>query len=893
MYTNFDTGFGIINSNDVNYIKNSTIGDGFFVVKDGKRLFLQSGDTFSGLCIDSNNNIGIGKANPLQKLDISGSVVASSYKLQNSLLTVIDTSGNIYSNERLDISKNLNINNNKFIINSLNGNTFVGDSLNIAENIQVNDKILIESTTGNIISNGNLDISGNLNLSNKFGITSEGNTTISNTLDVSNNVTIRKNATVLGSLTTSNPTLYVDSSNNQVGINTTFIEPNINLYINGNTRIEGPLLVNGATAIKNNLQTSSNQLFVTNSDTGPALQLVLVNGTTSVQNNLSTTTNQLSITNSGTGPALQVNQNGSQSIVEFKDDDNTVFLIKNGGNIGVGRNNSNPLYNWDVSGNMNVSELILNEGINLSGESLFNGNLSCGGKIFLTDGLNLTNNKFTIDSSGNIDISGNIVIWGDLTTYGNYNQSGLFDLPGDLIVNGNTYVKKNVDVSRNLRVNTDMFTVNNLGNITTKGNLDISNNFTLNNNAFIVDSLTGNIKSKGNLDISKNLFIGNNIVTFDTFGNIKCSNNLNVKNNFNINNNFIINSESGNVTSTGNLDLSKNITVNTNKFIVDLNGNLKIMGNFDISNNFSINSNKFIADSSGNISSNGNLDLSNNFNINLDKFIVDFNGNVKTQGTLDISNNFTINNDYFILDNNGNISTKGNLDISRNLNINNNKFSIDLNGNISSMGNFDISNNFTSGDVLYIDSINKRVGINRIPMYTLDVSESIATNNTYFGSLNNTDDIIFSHRANANNTDYALKQTKNGKSVINSKSIGGSIEFSFNNNVKHKLDPSGNITIDGDLYIYSDQNIKKNIEYIDHTLDKLKYMRGVTYNFIKDPSKKRQIGVIAQEIEKVLPEVVKNDGEYKTVAYSNMVGFLVEVIKELDNKIENKMIFKC
>jgi cytoskeletal protein CcmA (bactofilin family) len=893
MYTNFDTGFGIINSNDVNYIKNSTIGDGFFVVKDGKRLFLQSGDTFSGLCIDSNNNIGIGKANPLQKLDISGSVVASSYKLQNSLLTVIDTSGNIYSNERLDISKNLNINNNKFIINSLNGNTFVGDSLNIAENIQVNDKILIESTTGNIISNGNLDISGNLNLSNKFGITSEGNTTISNTLDVSNNVTIRKNATVLGSLTTSNPTLYVDSSNNQVGINTTFIEPNINLYINGNTRIEGPLLVNGATAIKNNLQTSSNQLFVTNSDTGPALQLVLVNGTTSVQNNLSTTTNQLSITNSGTGPALQVNQNGSQSIVEFKDDDNTVFLIKNGGNIGVGQNNSNPLYNWDVSGNMNVSELILNEGINLSGESLFNGNLSCGGKIFLTDGLNLTNNKFTIDSSGNIDISGNIVIWGDLTTYGNYNQSGLFDLPGDLIVNGNTYVKKNVDVSRNLRVNTDMFTVNNLGNITTKGNLDISNNFTLNNNAFIVDSLTGNIKSKGNLDISKNLFIGNNIVTFDTFGNIKCSNNLNVKNNFNINNNFIINSESGNVTSTGNLDLSKNITVNTNKFIVDLNGNLKIMGNFDISNNFSINSNKFIADSSGNISSNGNLDLSNNFNINLDKFIVDFNGNVKTQGTLDISNNFTINNDYFILDNNGNISTKGNLDISRNLNINNNKFSIDLNGNISSMGNFDISNNFTSGDVLYIDSINKRVGINRIPMYTLDVSESIATNNTYFGSLNNTDDIIFSHRANANNTDYALKQTKNGKSVINSKSIGGSIEFSFNNNVKHKLDPSGNITIDGDLYIYSDQNIKKNIEYIDHTLDKLKYMRGVTYNFIKDPSKKRQIGVIAQEIEKVLPEVVKNDGEYKTVAYSNMVGFLVEVIKELDNKIENKMIFKC
>ena len=168
------------------------------------------------------------------------------------------------------------------------------------------------------------------------------------------------------------------------------------------------------------------------------------------------------------------------------------------------------------------------------------------------------------------------------------------------------------------------------------------------------------------------------------------------------------------------------------------------------------------------------------------------------------------------------------------------------------------------------------------------MSESIATTNAYFGSLNDLNDMIFSHKTKADNTNYALKQTKNGKSIINSK-ITSDVEFRFNNVPMHKLDTSGNMTIQGNLFIYSDQRIKKNIEYINNSLDKLKHMNGVMYNLIKDPSKTRQTGVIAQDIELVLPEVVHNDGEYKTVAYPNMVGFLIEVIKDIDKKIEIKM----
>ena len=58
-------------------------------------------------------------------------------------------------------------------------------------------------------------------------------------------------------------------------------------------------------------------------------------------------------------------------------------------------------------------------------------------------------------------------------------------------------------------------------------------------------------------------------------------------------------------------------------------------------------------------------------------------------------------------------------------------------------------------------------------------------------------------------------------------------------------------------------------------------MRGVY--FIKDGE--AGTGVIAQEVENILPEVVK-DGEYKSVAYGNMVGILIEAIKELKAEVE-------
>lgn len=96
------------------------------------------------------------------------------------------------------------------------------------------------------------------------------------------------------------------------------------------------------------------------------------------------------------------------------------------------------------------------------------------------------------------------------------------------------------------------------------------------------------------------------------------------------------------------------------------------------------------------------------------------------------------------------------------------------------------------------------------------------------------------------------------------------------------LSVTGNITATGDVGAYSDEQLKSNIETIGSALDKVSNLRGVYYT--KDD--KRGVGVIAQEVQKVIPEVVGKSGEYLTVSYGNLVGVLIEAIKELKAEVE-------
>jgi len=93
---------------------------------------------------------------------------------------------------------------------------------------------------------------------------------------------------------------------------------------------------------------------------------------------------------------------------------------------------------------------------------------------------------------------------------------------------------------------------------------------------------------------------------------------------------------------------------------------------------------------------------------------------------------------------------------------------------------------------------------------------------------------------------------------------------------KVRVDATGNLTATGNVTAYSDERLKSDIRTIPQALDLVQEMRGVFFE--KDGT--TGVGVIAQEMELVLPEVVLN-GEFKSVAYGNIVGVLIEAIKEL------------
>ena len=91
---------------------------------------------------------------------------------------------------------------------------------------------------------------------------------------------------------------------------------------------------------------------------------------------------------------------------------------------------------------------------------------------------------------------------------------------------------------------------------------------------------------------------------------------------------------------------------------------------------------------------------------------------------------------------------------------------------------------------------------------------------------------------------------------------------------------TGSFTASGDVTAYSDVRLKEDINTLDGS--KVFDMRGVS--FTKDG--KAGSGVIAQEMQKIAPELVHDDEEYLSVAYGNLVGYLIESVKMLKAEIE-------
>jgi len=109
----------------------------------------------------------------------------------------------------------------------------------------------------------------------------------------------------------------------------------------------------------------------------------------------------------------------------------------------------------------------------------------------------------------------------------------------------------------------------------------------------------------------------------------------------------------------------------------------------------------------------------------------------------------------------------------------------------------------------------------------------------------------------------------------------------------YRLDVRGTIGNNTTLH-HSDRRWKRNIEPLTSPLDRVRRLRGISFEWRREEFRKmnfpggRRHGFIAQEVEEVMPEVVHTDKEgYKSVAYANVVPMLVEALKAQQKTIED------
>ncbi len=181
---------------------------------------------------------------------------------------------------------------------------------------------------------------------------------------------------------------------------------------------------------------------------------------------------------------------------------------------------------------------------------------------------------------------------------------------------------------------------------------------------------------------------------------------------------------------------------------------------------------------------------------------------------------------------------------------------------------------------------------NQSAMYIDDGQRVMIGVSTNTNIAANADDLIVGNNTQSGETGITLGSTTASTVRFNDGSDSGSIEYSHSTNamrfstngaVALTLDSSGNLTATGNVTAYSDERLKTDIETLD--AKKTLQMRGVS--FIKDG--KKGAGVIAQEIEAIAPElVITADDEQgtKSVAYGNLVGYLIETVKYQQEQID-------
>lgn len=128
-----------------------------------------------------------------------------------------------------------------------------------------------------------------------------------------------------------------------------------------------------------------------------------------------------------------------------------------------------------------------------------------------------------------------------------------------------------------------------------------------------------------------------------------------------------------------------------------------------------------------------------------------------------------------------------------------------------------------------------------------------------------------------------------GASAMTSGDVTGALGYTPANKAGESftgsISVSGSITATGDITAYSDARLKADVETITGALDRVRKLRGVTFS--RRDTGNRGVGLIAQELAAIVPEaVMTHEDGLLSVAYGNLVGVLIEAVKELAWKVD-------
>lgn len=202
--------------------------------------------------------------------------------------------------------------------------------------------------------------------------------------------------------------------------------------------------------------------------------------------------------------------------------------------------------------------------------------------------------------------------------------------------------------------------------------------------------------------------------------------------------------------------------------------------------------------------------------------------------------------------------------------------------------------------------MNNNIGIGiSAPQARLHVSDDAVIKVAKIGSYpNDINYAMFSHCNQASTTSYALLQSSNGETCVNA-AAGRAVKLRINNtdamtvaangnvgigttNPSFTLDVMGNIYASGAITAFSDKRMKDNVLPIVNALETIEQLNGISYTRkdyerLAEPKGTRHVGMLAQDVKRILPESVTYDAfnDKYGINYGSIVAVLVEGVKEL------------